>query len=306
VRSQSPNGVAPVAEERYRRNLWESLLQAAGPKGVSSAELRRLRIYGGAQGIWVDKERTARLTEDGKGVTVSVLHTGAAYADDLSEDGVIYHYPDTDRPPGRDLAEIDATKAAGRLGLPVFVVTYPSPDSALRDVSMGWVEDWDDDSKVFLITFGDAQPVRITEQAEEEPFVAVQEMEPGRREVAVRAGGQRFKFRVFRRYGPRCAVCGMDVAKVLDAAHIRPRNQRGSDDPRNGLVLCAVHHRALDAGLFAVEPTTLEICFTRSGPDVEALRIRYPSLGHLRRKPHPEALQWRWQRWGRSQGAARH
>jgi len=298
MKTESPNVAEPIAEERrYRRNLWANLLQAGGPKGVSSAELRRLRIYGGAQGIWVDKGRTAGLTEDGKGVTVSVLHTGRAYADDLSEDGLIYHYPDTGRPSGRDLAEIDATKVAGRLELPVFVVTYPSPGSTRRDVSLGWVEDWDDESKVFLITFGEAQPSRLREETEEEPFVPVQEREPGRREVAAREGQQRFKFRVFRRYGRGCAVCGMDVAEVLDAAHIRPRNQRGSDDPRNGLVLCAAHHRALDAGLFAVEPNTLEIRCRATGPDAKALRIRYPTLEHLRRKPHQEALQWLWQRW---------
>ena len=297
---QSSTMTDPVAQELwYRKNVWTKLLEADGPKGASPYELRRLRIYGGAQGIWVDKARTGRLTEDGKSVTVSVLHTGTAYADDLSEGGALYHYPDTDRPSGRDLAEIDATKAAGRLALPVFVITYSSPSSARRDVCLGWVEDWDDESGVFLITFGETQPAQLPEETQDEPFVLAVKGEAVKREVTAREGQQRFKFRVFQRYGPQCAVCGMDVPSVLDAAHIRPRNQRGSDDPRNGLVLCAVHHRALDGGLFAVEPATLAIHFKRPGPDASALRIRYPTLNHLRSKPHEDALRWFWQRWRR-------
>jgi hypothetical protein len=106
-----------------RRGMCETLLHAGGPKGVAPGVLRDLGIYGGAQGVWVDKARTGSLTEDATGVTVGLLHTGSSYADDLSDDGVIYHYPNTNRPRGRDLAEIEATKAAGRLGLPVFVIT---------------------------------------------------------------------------------------------------------------------------------------------------------------------------------------
>jgi len=101
-------------EMEYRRGMWNSLLKVGGPKGVAPGVLRDLGIYGGAQGVWVDKARTSSLTEDGTGVTVGLLHTGSSYADDLSDDGVLYHYPSTNRPRGRDLAEIEATKAAGR------------------------------------------------------------------------------------------------------------------------------------------------------------------------------------------------
>jgi len=45
----------------------------------------------------VDKSRTGELTPDGMGVAVSVLHTGRSYADDLSEDSLLYHYPATNR-----------------------------------------------------------------------------------------------------------------------------------------------------------------------------------------------------------------
>ena len=114
-------------ELALRRSMWDRLAQSGGPRKAKPQLLRDLGIYGGAQGIWVDKERTRKLTNSGTGVTVGVLHTGSSYADDLSDDGVLYHYPTTARSPGRDQSEVDATKAAGRFGLPVFVIHYPTP-----------------------------------------------------------------------------------------------------------------------------------------------------------------------------------
>ena len=287
----------------------------------------------------MDKARTGSLTEDATGVTVGLLHTGTSYADDLSDDGVLYHYPATNRPRSRDLAEINATKAAGKLGLPVFVITYPSPGSARRDVHLGWVESWEDSLETFLITFGDNPPSTPITEPEDEPFRLVEKRRTTRRQVEARVGQQRFKFQVFERYGLRCAVCDISAPQLLDAAHltagcidtdlpagrrtfgrsgkalsrlrmrimqrgscslkpaVRPKKERGSDDPRNGLVLCASHHRALDAGLFAIEPSSQRICFPSSGPDADALSIRYSTLEHLPKKPHREALEWLWTRW---------
>jgi hypothetical protein len=68
--------------------------------------------------------------------------------------------------------------------------------------------------------------------------------------------------------------------------------ERGSDDPRNGLILCATHHRAFDAHLFVIDPATLGVD-TRPGYDRFALNITRDSIAHLKRKPHVAALQWR-------------
>jgi putative restriction endonuclease len=284
-------------ELEHRKGMWDSLLEAGGPNGVAPRVLRDVGIYGGAQGVWVDKSRTSSLTTDGTGVTVGLLHTGSSYADDLSDDGVLYHYPATNRPRGRDQAEIDAVKAAGRLALPVFVITYPSPGSTVRDVHLGWVESWDDSLETFLITFGDNPPSSPMTMPEDEPFRLVEERRAARRHVRARVGQQRFKFRVFQRYGERCAVCDITAPQLLDAAHLRPKKERGSDDPRNGLVLCASHHRALDARLFAIEPESLRICYTASESEPRSLRIEYPTLEHLPKKPHKDALEWLWNRW---------
>lgn len=132
-----PVVVSAESELKRRDQMWQSLVAHGGPHSVAAGMLRELGIYGGMQGVWVDKEHTG-------GVTVGMLHTGRTYADDLTEEGVVYHYPVTGRPSGRDAGEVEATKRAGELGLPVFVITHGA--NGTRDVHLGQVEDWDDAS----------------------------------------------------------------------------------------------------------------------------------------------------------------
>jgi putative restriction endonuclease len=295
---ESTDGSYAVKQELGRRiNMWNSLLAAGGPKLAQPTLLRELGIYGGGQGIWVNKQRTGSLTDSGTGVTVGVLHTGRTYADDLSADGVLYHYPATNRPPGRDLSEIKATKAAGTLALPVFVIAYSDTNPGKRNVHLGWVEEWDDSLGLFLIAFSDDARSRQLLTKLEEPFQLTEKRKHVKREVKARPGQSHFSFYVFQRYGRRCAVCSLSVPEVLDAAHIVPDRHEGSYDPRNGMVLCAVHHRAFDAGLFAIEPSTLKLHYNASGLDADALKIDRETLKHLPRQPHEEALRWRWDRW---------
>jgi putative restriction endonuclease len=122
-------------EREYRQFLWGEL-NRHDPTDVEPKILRDLRIYGGMQGIWVDKGRTAS-SKSVAGVTVSILHTGKHYADDLSDEGVIYHYPSTSRPPGRDAAEVQATKETRDLGVPLFVILPGDRSSSRRRVRLG-------------------------------------------------------------------------------------------------------------------------------------------------------------------------
>ncbi|MHA7218623.1 HNH endonuclease [Arthrobacter sp. MDT1-48-3] len=69
---------------------------------------------------------------------------------------------------------------------------------------------------------------------------------------------QRLHQPVFRRdvlqaYNNQCAVCGLGIAGLLDAAHIVPdRDDQGIASVINGLALCKNHHAAFDDGLLAV------------------------------------------------------
>jgi putative restriction endonuclease len=287
-----------IDELNHRLDLWDGLKRRGGTHGIAPGVLRGLGIFGGVQGIWVDKARTGQITKNGDGKTVAVLHTGTTYADNLSDECVIYHYPKTKRPPSRDASEVNATKAAGRLGIPFFVITCPTPNSQVRDVKLGWVETWDDRTQTFLITFGqNPPPTDQIEKADEQPFELIEKQTTKKRESKARTGQQRFKFRVFLRYGPECATCGLAVLDLLDAAHIRSKQSDGSDDPRNGLVLCANHHRAFDAGLYAIDPLSHTIKYRSNGLNKEMLEIAFDSICHLNKYPHQDALTWDWHFW---------
>jgi putative restriction endonuclease len=202
--------------------LWERLKAEGGRDGVSPELIERLEIHRGQQGIYRDLERTRALTKDGSGVAVGVLHTGSHYADDLSESGVIYHYPQTSRG-GRGQGEIRSLAACRELQLPLFVVITPLPHTRTRDVRLGWVADLDDFSGQALIVFSESPPAEAVGQAAaEEPFL-LQENRPAKAAVAkARPNQWRFRYDVLKRYGPSCAFCGLQVVELLQAAHICP------------------------------------------------------------------------------------
>jgi putative restriction endonuclease len=261
-----------VEDERKRRlDLWADLEAQDLVTRARADDLRQRRIYGGAQGIWVDKDRTGQIASNDGGITVGILHTGKHYPDDLSEDGVIYHYPKTKRGRTRDTTEIEATKRAGRFDLPILVI-LSGPTHDTRSVRLGWVTDWDDNSTHFLILFGQQKPLYEPPASEAAPFTLFGVESVKRASVRVRLGQQRFRFKVLKEYGPKCAVCSISHSLLLHAAHLCGKAANGSDDWRNDLPLCATHHLAFDADLFAINPATLEIVVA-GGLDRDSLGV---------------------------------
>ena len=62
-----------------------------------------------------------------------------------------------------------------------------------------------------------------------------------------------FRKRVLTAYGFRCAVCGIQL-KLVEAAHIIPvSHAKSTDETRNGLALCALHHKAYDQALITIK-----------------------------------------------------
>lgn len=56
-------------------------------------------------------------------------------------------------------------------------------------------------------------------------------------------------------YENKCAICRFSFPNALDAAHIIPWERANPDqrlDPRNGILLCSLHHRLFDAGLITL------------------------------------------------------
>ena len=74
--------------------------------------------------------------------------------------------------------------------------------------------------------------------------------------VAMRGVAQAiFREAVRKAYGVHCAMCGLTLRSALEAAHIIPwslATPAQRMDPRNGIWLCAVHHRLFDLGAMTV------------------------------------------------------
>lgn len=122
--------------------------------------------------------------------------------------------------------------------------------------------------------------------------------------------------RAFRRivtdqYEYHCAVCSFSLrtprgSYACEAAHIILKHKVGSDDPRNGLCLCGVHHWAFDEGVISVRPDDLTVVVaaylkelhgdvsTQCILELKDRRIR--AVKEYDYTPSPEALAWHNQR----------
>jgi putative restriction endonuclease len=280
-----------VSAERARRAaLLAALCERADPKAAPPLLIKQLGIQVGQQGIYRDIQRTRHLAPSG--VALSVRHTGSSYADDLSDDAVIYHYPKTDRA-GRDAPEIEALKAAQRLALPVFVIVTPE-NRSVREVRTGWVVNHNDQLCWSLISFEPRAPAAGDSTLE--PAFSLLENRTTKKYLRnARTGQAKFKFDVFSRYGATCAACGLAEVQLLEAAHLCPVSASGANDPLNGLVLCSNHHKALDLGLLKIRPESGVFVDGDGGhAGLDRLGVTSASLTSLQDRPHRDALRWLW------------
>lgn len=282
-------------EELNRRlGLWAQINEQ-DRTDLEPSLLRGLAIYGGAAGIWVNKDLTSGASPNEFGVTVSLLHTGRHYPDELAQDGAIYHYPVTARAGDTDRNEVEATKNAGRAKLPVFFILPGDKSQKRRRVELAWVEGWDDDTQTFLILFGEDEPTYAPLAEPESPFSLTDDTKAKYGKAKYRPNQARFRFNVLEQYGCKCAVCDITLPRLIQAAHLRGKENKGSDDWRNGLPLCLNHHAALDAGMFAIQPNTMSIMLA-PGCTKQDLGLENETLNTLQNAPHPRALQWRWEK----------
>ena len=117
-----------------------------------------------------------------------------------------------------------------------------------------------------------------------------------------------FRGIILEEYRCLCAVCqskfllrqrNKEPLIEAEAAHIISVNERGPDDPRNGLSLCRRHHWAFDNGLFTVTDSN-EVKVSPSVLRAERRRFDLEgyegeplvSPAHEICRPHEEALHW--------------
>jgi len=125
---------------------------------------------------------------------------------------------------------------------------------------------------------------RLIGKTDEDYALEVSFLEPdipteARRITRVRLVQRFFRDTVLSSYNYSCAVCKINLCKMLNASHIIPwsidKNRRA--DPSNGLSLCAFHDRAFDRGLITIEDN-LRIVLSREAKVIDAPKLHRVGL----------------------------
>lgn len=113
------------------------------------------------------------------------------------------------------------------------------------------------------------------------------------RETRVRLHQASFRINVLSAYKNKCAMSGLPVPELLEAAHITPDSEtHSSTEISNGIAMTRLHHRAYDANLLGISPdmniiVSDKIFSKKDGPILVALKDLHgqkligPSNKHL-------------------------
>jgi putative restriction endonuclease len=129
----------------------------------------------------------------------------------------------------------------------------------------------------------------------EEPqaaFIALTTYVERLRWIKDRISQETFRNNVLAYYGEKCGVCEINMRELIEAAHIVPIANKGTNEPTNGLPLCALHHRAFDIRLFHIDPTSGDIV-TAPGIQKHNIGVSSEQLSLKKGSPSPQALAWR-------------
>ena len=96
----------------------------------------------------------------------------------------------------------------------------------------------------------------VEQVIDQRPFDSASERRYYMRETQQRAHQSIFRAAVLHAYRHRCAVTGLTVPRLLDAAHIVEDRHETLGQPvvPNGLPLSKIHHAAFDANLISIDP----------------------------------------------------
>jgi putative restriction endonuclease len=120
--------------------------------------------------------------------------------------------------------------------------------------------------------------------------------------VKVRVNQKFFRSTVLTSYDSRCCITGLAIPTLLAASHIAPwaKNPNNRMNPRNGLCLNLLHHKAFDEGLITITPDfrvriSTSIATASSDDTNSILFLRYDDqLARLPRRFLPDAALLEW------------
>lgn len=272
------NGGDVIDEHALRHRIMAQLAEQTLHNGgfVTRAELTSFTIAPGetrrlidaSRGIWNPKDLSATLS------VVSSPH--GPYYDRQVENGLFHYsyragskYGDNTklrRACELELPIILLSKICTGIFVPVFPVYVIADDTAANEFIFAL-----DESLRFI-----SNPLNPT--ADERRYAE--------QVVRRRLHQPEFRARVVRAYDTRCAVCGLKIGELLDAAHIVPdTHPLGQPVVQNGLSLCKIHHAAFDRNLLGIS-SDLEVRLNAALLD----EIDGPMLRHGLQEMHGREL----------------
>ena len=220
---------------------------------VPASELRQFRVHlKGQQGIF----KPAQLTEP---LSITTTIDSEHAQDTIEGSRVLYDFVSRD-------SDNEALKRAAEAELPLiyFLQVKKRPVTEYVIFAPVYVVGWSDESRCFAVDLSEQKPGEIITPAPPERQLELHVMRtpqsPGEiREltksyaissVQRRLYEARFRNAVLDAYRDRCAVCGLHIRALLDAAHVtNDRDPKPAVDVSEGIALCATHHRAFDANI---------------------------------------------------------
>lgn len=97
-----------------------------------------------------------------------------------------------------------------------------------------------------------------------------------------------------KRFKGECIATKTSVTQMLDAAHIIPVASGGTESSENGILLSASAHRALDSGLWAINPKSLQIETKKDGPSAVQMKLTNTDLSSYGDRLNLEAVTYRY------------
>ncbi|MFP9193183.1 HNH endonuclease [Natrialbaceae archaeon A-CW1-1] len=160
---------------------------------------------------------------------------------------------------------------------------------------------WREEGSLESALFGEEKTVPTKEQVEREKTELAQTItsepqltddEESYVETRRKARDSAFSTLVRETYDYACVICGKKRESPhgrpeVEAAHIYPKSEGGSDDVRNGIALCKLHHWAFDSGWISI--TDNHTVVVAKAPETDGYREFKQLEGESLKLPETEA-----------------
>jgi len=181
------------------------------------------------------------------------------------------------------------------LKLPIFVIRNVG---AHKKIDLAWLDDFDDQLRICVLTFHGVNPEANTYRSPKD-LATLPLFGPRKKSTVEVLRSERdplFKFNILKRFQGACLVTEIKRDGNAGCRSYHSRSKRGTESSENGILLSASAHRALDSGLWAINPSTLQIETKKDGPSAQRMKLLITDLSHQASKLNLEALEFRYEK----------